>query len=97
VQAYIDAMPAWKSDVGRHVDDLIEQGVPDVVKAVKWNQPMYGVADQGFFASFRCYTDYIKLTFYRGADLDPVPPVDFKDPTRRPSTSMRTTTWTRSS
>lgn len=83
VQAYIDAMPGWKSDVGRHLDALIEQAVPNVVKAVKWNQPMYGVGDRGFFASFRCFTQYIKLTFFRGADLDPVPPVEFKDPDSR--------------
>lgn len=83
VQAYIDAMPGWKSDVGRHLDALIEQAVPHVVKAVKWNQPMYGVADRGFFVSFRCFTNYIKLTFFRGAELDPVPPVDFKDPNEK--------------
>ena len=80
VQAYIDAMPGWKSDLGRHLDALIEQAVPDVVKAVRWNQPLYGVEDQGFFASFRCFTTYVKLTFFAGAELDPVPPVDFKDP-----------------
>ncbi len=83
VQAYIAAMPGWKSDAGRRLDQLIEQAVPDVVKAVKWNQPLYGVEDQGFFTSFRCYTSYIKLTFYRGAELDPVPPVDFKDPNEK--------------
>ncbi len=80
VQAYIEAMPGWKSDVGRRLDELIEQAVPDVVKAVKWNQPLYGVEDQGFFVSFRCFTNYVKLTFFRGAELEPVPPVDFKDP-----------------
>jgi hypothetical protein len=83
VQAYIDAMPGWKSDVGRRLDALIEQAVPHVVKAVKWNQPLYGVEDQGFFVSFRCFTKYIKLTFFRGAELDPVPPVDFKDPNEK--------------
>lgn len=83
VQAYIDAMPGWKSDVGRHLDALIEQAVSHVVKAVKWNQPMYGVEDQGFFASFRCYTKYVKITFFRGAELDPVPPVDFRDPNEK--------------
>lgn len=80
VQAYIDAMPGWKSDVGRRLDALIERAVPDVVKAVKWNQPMYGVEGEGFFVSFRCFTKYIKLTFFMGVELDPVPPVDFKDP-----------------
>lgn len=83
VQAYIDAMPDWKSSVGRDLDALIEAVVPHVVKAVRWNQPMYGVQDQGFFVSFRCYTKYIKLTFYRGAELDPLPPVEFKDPDER--------------
>ena len=83
VQAYIDAMPGWKSDVGRHLDAMIEQAVPHVVKAVKWNQPMYGVQGQGFFVSFRCFTHYIKLTFFRGAELDPLPPVEFKDPNER--------------
>lgn len=83
VQAYIDAMPGWKSGVGRHLDGLIEHAVPNVVKAVKWNQPMYGVQGQGFFVSFRCFTNYIKLTFFCGANLDPVPPVDFKDPNEK--------------
>ena len=83
VQAYIEAMPGWKSDVGRQLDASIEQAVPHVVKAVKWNQPLYGDQDQGFFASFRCFTKYIKLTFFRGAELDPLPPVEFKDPNER--------------
>lgn len=83
VQAYIDAMPGWKSDVGRHLDALIERAVPHVVKAVKWNQPLYGVEGQGFFASFRCFTRYIKLTFFAGAELAPLPPVEFKDPDSR--------------
>lgn len=83
VRLYIDAMPGWKSDVGRRLDALIEQAVPHVVRAVRWNQPMYGVEDQGFFASFRCFTRYIKVTFFRGAELDPPPPVEFKDPDAR--------------
>jgi len=83
VQAYIAAMPAWKSDVGRHLDSLIEQAVPHVVKAVRWNQPMYGVEDQGYIASFRCFTNYIKVTFFAGSQLDPVPPIDFKDPNEK--------------
>jgi hypothetical protein len=80
VRAYIEAMPGWKSDIGRQLDALIEQAVPHVIKAVKWNQPLYGVEDRGFFVSYRCFTNYIKLTFFRGAALDPVPPIDFKDP-----------------
>jgi hypothetical protein len=83
VQAYIDAMPGWKSDVGHRLDVLIEQAVPGVVKAVKWNQPLYGVEGQGFFVSFRCFTGYLKVTFFRGAELDPLPPVEFKDPDAR--------------
>jgi hypothetical protein len=83
VQAYLDAMPGWKSEVGRQLDALIEQAVPGVVKAVKWNQPLYGVEGQGFFVSFRCFTSYLKLTFFRGAELDPLPPVGFKDPDAR--------------
>jgi hypothetical protein len=83
VQAYLAAMPGWKSDVGHRLDALIEQAVPDVVKAVKWNQPLYGVEGQGFFVSFRCFTSYLKLTFFRGAELDPPPPVEFKDPDAR--------------
>jgi hypothetical protein len=83
VQAYLAAMPGWKSDVGHRLDALIEQAVPDVVKAVKWNQPLYGVKGQGFFVSFRCFTSYLKLTFFRGAELDPPPPVEFKDPDAR--------------
>lgn len=83
VQAYIAAMPGWKRDVGRRLDDLIEAAVPDVVKAVKWNQPMYGIEDEGFFVSYRCFTRYVKITFFKGAELDPLPPIEFKDPDAR--------------
>lgn len=78
VQAYIDAMPDWKSDIGRRLDALIEKTVPDVAKAVKWNSPFYGIKDDGWFLSFHCFTKYIKLTFFRGTTLDPVPPVASK-------------------
>jgi hypothetical protein len=74
VQAYIAAMPDWKSDVGRRLDALIERTVPGVRKAVKWNSPIYGVEDHGWFLSFHCFTRYIKVTFFRGASLRPVPP-----------------------
>ena len=80
VQAYITAMPGWKREVGRRLDELIERAIPDVVKAVRWNQPMYATEGGGYVVSFRCFTRYIKLTFFDGAELDPVPPVDFKDP-----------------
>lgn len=74
VQAYIAAMPDWKRDVGRRLDALIVQTVPKVRKAVKWNSPFYGVEGQGWFLSFHCYTHYVKLAFFNGTSLDPVPP-----------------------
>ena len=74
VQAYIAAMPGWKSDVGRRLDALIARTVPGVRKAVKWNSPFYGVDDQGWFLSFHCFTRYIKVAFFRGAALHPAPP-----------------------
>ncbi len=75
VQAYIAAMPGWKRDVGRRLDALIERTVPGVRKAVKWNSPMYGVEGQGgWFLSFHCFTKYVKVAFFRGASLRPVPP-----------------------
>ena len=76
VQAYIAAMPGWKSDVGRRLDALIARTVPGVRKAVKWNSPFYGVKDGVWFLSFHCFTDYVKVAFYRGASLRPVPPVE---------------------
>ena len=83
VQAYIAAMPGWKSEAGRRLDKLIEKTVPDVRKAVKWNSPFYGVEGQGWFLSFHCFTKYIKVTFFRGAQFDPLPPVGSKDPNTR--------------
>jgi hypothetical protein len=84
VQAYIAAMPGWKQDVGRFVDDLVERVVPDVRKAVKWNSPFYGAADgDGWFLSYHCMTKYVKLTFFRGTSLDPVPPESSKTPETR--------------
>src|SRR5687767_6002215 len=74
VQAYIAAMPGWQSDVGRRLDKLIEAAVPGVRKAVKWNSPFYGVEGQGWFLSFHCFTKYVKVAFFQGASLDPVPP-----------------------
>ena len=74
VQAYIAAMPGWKSGVGRRLDALIVQAVPGVHKAVKWNSPFYGVPGDGWFLSFHCFTRYIKVAFFRGASLRPVPP-----------------------
>jgi hypothetical protein len=79
VQAYIAAMPGWKSDVGRRLDALITRTVPDVNKAVKWNSPFYGVEGQGWFLSVHCFTKYVKVAFFRGASLRPVPPGPSKD------------------
>ncbi|MFH1797106.1 MAG: DUF1801 domain-containing protein [Pseudomonadota bacterium] len=74
VQAYIAAMPGWKSDVGRRLDQIIVRTVPGVQKAVKWNSPFYGIEGDGWFLSFHVFTRYIKVAFFRGASLDPVPP-----------------------
>jgi hypothetical protein len=74
VQAYIAAMPGWKSDVGRRLDALIVRTVPGVRKAIKWNSPFYGIETQGWFLSFHCFTRYVKVAFFRGASLRPVPP-----------------------
>jgi hypothetical protein len=74
VRAYIAAMPGWKSDVGRRLDALIERTVPSVHKAVKWNSPFYGIAGQGWFLNFHCFTKYVKVAFFSGASLNPPPP-----------------------
>lgn len=73
VQAYIAAMPGWKRDVGRRLDALIERAVPGVHKAVKYNSPFYGIEGQGWFLSYHCFTKYVKVTFFRGTSLHPVP------------------------
>jgi hypothetical protein len=83
VQAYIAAMPGWKRDVGRRLDALIERAVPGVAKAVKWNSPFYGVEGQGWFLSLHCFTRYVKVAFFRGADLRPTPPGSSKRPDTR--------------
>lgn len=75
VQAYIAAMPGWKQRIGRAIDDLVAGAVPGVRKAVKWNTPFYGAPDrEGWFLAFHCFDRYVKLTFFRGTALDPVPP-----------------------
>lgn len=74
VQAYIAAMPGWKSGVGRRIDALITRTVPGVKKAVKWNSPFYGIADSNYFLSFHVFVKYIKVAFFRGASLRPAPP-----------------------
>ena len=74
VQAYIAAMPDWKSDVGRRLDALIERNVPSVSKAVKWNSPLYGMEGQGWVLGIHCFNKYVKVAFFRGASLSPLPP-----------------------
>lgn len=74
IRAYIAAMPGWKSEVGRRLDALISRAVPGVAKAVKWNSPFYGLEGEGWFLSFHCFTKYIKVAFFRGSSLRPVPP-----------------------
>jgi hypothetical protein len=83
VQAYIAAMPGWKRDAGRRLDALIVRTVPSVRKAVKWNSPFYGVEGKGWFLAFHCFTKYVKVTFFRGTSLRPLPPVGSKDPNAR--------------
>jgi hypothetical protein len=78
VQAYIAAMPGWKSDVGRRLDALIVRTLPHVRKAVKWNSPFYGVEGNGWFLSFHCVTRYVKVAFFNGASLQPLPPGESK-------------------
>ena len=78
VQAYIAAMPGWKRDVGRRLDALIARTVPGVHKAVKWNTPFYGIEGQGWFLGFHCITKYVKVAFFRGTSLRPLPPGESK-------------------
>jgi hypothetical protein len=74
VQAYIAAMPGWKRDLGKRLDALIERSVPNVRKAVKWNSPFYGIEGQGWFLGFHTFTRYVKVAFFRGTSLRPLPP-----------------------
>ena len=78
VRAYIAAMPGWKRDVGRRLDALISRTVPNVQKAVKWNTPFYGIEGHGWFLGFHCITKYVKVAFFRGTSLTPLPPVESK-------------------
>lgn len=80
VQAYIAAMPEWKRGVGERLDALIEKAVPDVRKAVKWNSPFYGVEEGSWFLIYHCFTKYIKVTFFRGRSLTPIPKGKSKHP-----------------
>ena len=74
VRAYIAAMPGWKRDVGRRLDHLIGKTVPGVCRAVKWNSPFYGVKGRGYFLGYHCLTKYVKVAFFRGTALKPIPP-----------------------
>ncbi len=78
VQAYVAAMPGWKRDVGRRIDALIVRTVPGVRKAVKWNSALYGVEGQGWFLGMHTFTNYVKVSFFRGTSLRPVPPGESK-------------------
>ncbi len=78
VHAYIEALPGWKRDVGRRVDALVVKTIPGVRKAVKWNSPFYGVEGQGWFLSFHSFNKYVKVTFFKGSSLKPVPPGESK-------------------
>ncbi|MGL6097825.1 MAG: DUF1801 domain-containing protein, partial [Fimbriiglobus sp.] len=78
LQAYIAAMPGWKQDVGRRLDELVGRTVPTVRKAVRWNTPFYGLDGRGWFLAYHCITKYVKVTFFRGTSLVPVPPVASK-------------------
>jgi hypothetical protein len=78
VRAYIEAMPGWKREVGRRLDALIGRAVPGVRKAVKWTSPFYGVVGRGWFLGVHCFTKYVKVAFFRGAALRPVPPGESK-------------------
>jgi hypothetical protein len=78
VQAYIAAMPGWKRQVGRRLDALIERTVPGVRKAVKWNSPFYGIEGRGWCLDFHCFTRYVKVAFFRGTSLRPLPPGESK-------------------
>jgi hypothetical protein len=74
VQRYIAAMPGWKRDIGQQLDALITKTVPGVEKAVRWNSPFYGVKDNGWFLGIHCLTKYVKVTFFQGRALEPMPP-----------------------
>jgi hypothetical protein len=78
VQAYIAAMPGWKSDIGKRMDKAIARVVPKVAKAVKWNSPFYGIGDGTWFTSFHVFEKYIKVAFFMGAQMKPMPPDESK-------------------
>ncbi|MBK8949818.1 MAG: DUF1801 domain-containing protein [Flavobacteriales bacterium] len=83
VQAYIAAMPGWKRAVGEQLDALVVRHVPDLQKAVKWNSPFYGVEGRGWFLSTHCFTQFVRLTWFQGRSLKPIPPGPSKDKNAR--------------
>jgi hypothetical protein len=83
VQAYIAAVPGWKQATCRRIDALVSELVPGVGKAVKWNTPLYGLEPEHWFLGYHCFTRYVKVTFFRGAALEPLPPESSKDPNTR--------------
>ena len=83
VQAYIAAMPGWKREVGARIDALVTKAVPGVRKAVKWNSPLYGIAGNGWFLGVHCFTHHVKVAFFKGSSLKPLPPGPAKDPNTR--------------
>ena len=83
VQAYIAALPGWKKPLARRLDALIVKALPNVQKAVKWNSPFYGIKGRGWFLSHHAFTRYIKVAFFRGASLMPLPPGPSKDKNTR--------------
>lgn len=74
IQAYLDAVPGWKQAVCRELDQLISEILPDVKKAMKWNTPLYGLDGKTWITAYHCTTKYVKVTFFMGAELDPLPP-----------------------
>ncbi len=83
VQSYIAAMPGWKRGIGEWLDALVDEVVPDAHKAVKWNNPLYGIEDRVWFFTYRCFTKYVKVAFFSTEPLDPLPPIDAADPNTR--------------
>lgn len=79
VQAFIAAAPGWKSDIARRLDSIIVRTVPNLRKGVRWNSPFYGAEGQGWFLNYHYYSSYVKVAFFDGASLDPMPPVGSKD------------------
>lgn len=83
VQAYLDAMPGWKGEIGRRLDALIVEELPHALQAVRWNSPFYGIAGNGWFCSMHCMTKYVKVAWLNGGELDPPPPETSKQPNVR--------------